>query len=272
MLRTTASKPMTPRLARIAAGLALFAGVSWGALAGLGFDYDGDGSHDSLRIGGMAIHFFWTGDDTPDEARPIGANWDSVLREALTHNDFVFDFLHRDDPAEVAAVRAAAREIVGDAATDRQKVERLLGWLAANWNFKVEHSAVNAAALLEKREGMCETSGFVVGALDALGIKAREVNVARPGPAPLTAVEVWLDGKWRVADFFGSGRIDARSIVEMLPGRESEACIVYYWRDPKGKLLRSKLWYDARVATLFVTDRGLSLRRVPDLAQLRLSY
>jgi transglutaminase superfamily protein len=270
-MRTTLPSLAITRPARIGVGLALSAIVVWGLTARLGFDYDGDGSNDSSRIGGLAIHFFWTGDDTPDEARPIAANWDSVLREALSHNDFVFDFLHRDDPAEVAVVRAAARQIVGDAATDRQKVERLIDWLGVNWNFKEERSVVNAAALLQKRKGMCETSGFVVGALDTLGIKAREVNVAGPGPAPPIAVEVWLDGKWRVADVFGKGGIDRRSIVEMLPGRESEACIVYYWRDPKGKLLRSKLWYDARVATLFVTDHGLSAP-VADLAQLRLSY
>lgn len=248
------------------------AALARGTTERLGFDYDGDGSNDSVRLVGVNIHLFWTGDDTPDESRPVGANWDSVLREAVTGNDFVLDFLHCDDPAEVATVRAAALEIVGDAATDRQKVERLLAWLGANWNFKVEYSIVNAADLLEKREGMCETSGFVVGVLAALGIKAREVNVARPGPAPETAVEVWLDGKWQVADVFGSRRIDPRGIVEMLPGRESEACIVYYWRDTKGRLLRSKLWYDPKVARLFSTDRGLSARQVPDLAQLRISY
>lgn len=236
------------------------------------YDFDGDGTYDSLRVGGVGIHLFWTGGDAREEPRPIGANWDTVLRQALLRNDFVFDFLHRDDPAEVATVRAAAMGIVGDAVTDRQKVERLLAWLGTSWNFKVEYSVVNAAALLAKREGMCETSGFVVGALDTLGIKAREVNIAAPGPAPEIAVEVWLEGKWRVADVFGTRRIDPRSTIELMAGREPDVSIVYYWKDPKGKLLRGKLWYDPRVATLFNTDHGLEPRRIPDLRQLRISY
>jgi len=235
-------------------------------------DYDGDGFLDSLRVGDFQVHLFASRDTAPDEARPVGENWERVLREGLAGNDFVFDFLHRAEASEVANVRAAAIEIVGDAATDREKVQRILDWLSANWDFSVEHSFVNAFLLLKKRQGRCETSGLLVGMLDTLGIKAREVTVATPGPAPSLAVEVWLEGKWHVADLFGQRRIDERSVVEMLPGRESEAGIVYYWRDTRGRLLRSKLWHDPLVAQLFVTDRGLSARDIPTLGDLRISY
>lgn len=241
-----------------------------GNVGTLSSDFDGDASCDSLTIGGLGIHLFWTGERASDEGRPVGANGQSILRQALLHNDFVFDFLNRTDPDEVARVRKAAIEIVGDAATDRQKVERLLGWLGRNWDFSVERSVVSATALLDKRYGMCETSGLVVGLLDTLGIKAREIATSGPGLG--IDVEVWLDGKWRLAQVFGKKQVEDRSIIETLPGHESEACIVYYWRDPEGKLFRTKLWYEPRIAAIFQTDRGLSEREVPDVSQLRVSY
>ena len=114
------------------------------------------------------------------------------------------------------------------------------------------------------------TSGLVVGRLDTLGIKAREIATSGPGFA--IDVEVWLDGKWRLAQVFGKKQVEDRSILETLPGHESEACIVYYWRDPRGKLFRTKLWYEPRIAAIFRTDRGLSEREVPDVSQLRVSY
>ncbi len=241
-----------------------------GNLGTLCSDFDGDASCDSFAVGGLGIHLFWTGENASDEGRPVGANWQSILREALLRNDFVFDFLNRTDPGEVARVRETALEIVGDAATDRQKVERILGWLGRNWDFGVERSVVNAAALIEKRHGMCETSGLVVGLLDTLGIKAREVATSGPGLG--IDVEVWLDGKWRLAQVFGKRQVEDRSILDTLPGHESEACIVYYWKDPKGKLFRTKLWYDPRISAIFQTDHGLSERQVADIGQLRVSY
>ena len=84
-----------------------------GNVGTLSSDFDGDASCDSLTIGGLGIHLFWTGENASDEGRPVGANGQSILREALLHNDFVFDFLNRTDPAEVARVRKAALEIVG---------------------------------------------------------------------------------------------------------------------------------------------------------------
>ncbi len=237
---------------------------------GITSDFDGDAFSDSVSIGDRSIHLFWTGDRVSDLGRPVGANWRSTLREALRRNDFVFAFLDRTDAVEVARVRKAALEIVGDAATDRQKVERILGWLDRNWDFSVERSVVSAAALLDKRYGMCETSGLVVGMLDTLGIKAREVATSGPGLG--IDVEVWLEGRWRLAQVFGKRHVEDRSIIETLPGHESEACIVYYWKDPKGALFRTKLWYDLRIADIFRTDRGLAGRAIPDLSQLRLSY
>jgi transglutaminase superfamily protein len=235
-------------------------------------DYDGDHFGDTLQIGDIGIHLFWTGGDGREEARPIGSNWEGVLRHAVTHNDFVFEFLHRDDSREVAEVTAAARGIVGDAATEREKVQRLLGWLGDNWDFTQEHSVVNAAALLARREGMCETSGFVVGMLDALGIRAREVTTASLGPAPQIAVEAWLDRRWRVVDLFGRRDIRDQSTIELMAGREGDVSIVYYWRDPRGRLLRSKLWFEPHVARLFEHETGLSPRELPDLRRLRISY
>jgi len=251
--------------------------LAWVAVRTFGYDLDGDSSPDTVALGKFHFHLFWTGKDLSakpvEEGRPVSRNWDDTLHEALAKNDFVFEFLHREDREEVATVREAAERIVGDARTDRQKVQRLLAWMTENWDFSIEHSTVNAAALLQLRQGMCETSGFFVGVLDTLGIKAREVNDAVPGQGPDTAVEVWLDGKWRVAYLFGSPKyIDDRSVLEMFAGNESDVCIVYYWRDPNGKLFRGKLWYDERVAPIFRTRRGLTVREVPDLAQLRTSY
>jgi len=253
--------------ALVAIGLAV---CLLGNVGRLRSDFDGDASYDSLTIGGLGIHLFWTGENASDEGRPVGANWQSILRQALRRNDFVFEFLNRTDPGEVAQVRKAAIAIVGDAATDRQKVERLLVWLDRNWDFSVERSVVNAASLLEKRYGTCETSGVVVALLDTLGIKAREVATSGPGLG--IDVEVWLDGKWRLTRVFGKRQVEDRSLLETLPGHESEACIVYYWRDPSGKLFRTKLWYDPRVAAIFRTDHGLSEREVTDAGQLRVSY
>ncbi|HLA79487.1 MAG TPA: transglutaminase domain-containing protein [Vicinamibacteria bacterium] len=235
-----------------------------------GSDFDGDGFGDSLSLGGLSVHFLWTGDRVSDQGRPMGENWKAILREALLTNDFVLEFLNRTDAAEVARVRKAAIEIVGDATSDRQKVERLLGWLDRGWDFSVERSVVNASALLEKRHGMCETSGLVVGLLDSLGIKAREVATSGPGLG--IDVEVWIEGKWRLARVFGNRQLENRSIIETLPGHEFDACIVYYWRDLKGKLFRTKLWYDPRIAAIFLTDHGLSEGAVPDVSRLRVSY
>jgi len=119
---------------------------------------------------------------------------------------------------------------------------------------------------------MCETSGFLVGMLDALGIKAREVTVASTGEAPKISVEAWLEDKWHVVDLFGRRDIRRRSVIEMMPRRERDISIVYYWRDPQGRLLRSKLWHSRRVAPLFVAEAGLRESDLPDVARLRISY
>jgi hypothetical protein len=201
------------------------------------------------------------------EHRPLGRNWDAVLHQALARNDFVLDFLNRSDRHEWQTVRKAADDMVGDAATDRTKVERVLSWMATNWDFSVERSTVNAAQLLEGRRGMCESVGFVVGVLDTLGIRAREVNDARGA----IDVEAWVDGRWRVLNLWGSRTVGERGMLESESGsRADDVCIVYYWRDPKGKLFRTKLWYDPRVADIFETAHGL--RQVPPLDTLRVSY
>jgi hypothetical protein len=216
-------------------------------------DGDGDGAPDTVRVGNHDASVFLTrGSAEAPSAHWVAPGWQRVMDAALRDGDFVGDALHRDRPREAQALRDAAVEIVGDAATPRQKAERLLAWMDGHWDFSVERSTVNAAALLKRRQGMCESSGFVVGMLEVLGIKSREVNVAQDGFFPDIAVEAWLDGHWRVLHVFDPPRrVDERSIVEMLPGRERNACIVYYWRDDQGRTRRTKIWYDQASAPLF---------------------
>jgi hypothetical protein len=136
---------------------------------------------------------------------------------------------------------------------------------------------VNAADLLAREQGMCETAGLVVGALDTLGIRAREVNDIPAGRGPGIAVEAWLDGGWRVVHVFAKPPyVDDRSILDLRRGDERNVAIVFYWRDPsdpKRLLRRTKLWYEPRLDPVFRTSRGVSGRQVPrSLADLRISY
>ncbi len=238
-----------------------------------GVDFDGDAEADTVLVGGSNVHLFWTGGDSarrPSPARPIGQNAYAILQHGLTGNDWVFDFLHRDDPVEVAFVRSAAERIVGDAPTDQAKAERLLAWMASHWDRSAEYSTVNAAELLRLNGGMCESAGFVVGILETLGIKAREVCGGRDGG---TAVEAWLNGGWRVLRY-GASTLESRSMVNILEdtAEKETACIVYYWRGLDGKILRTKLWYEEPVAQLFDTKGGLDPLRLPDLERIKLTY
>jgi len=248
-------------------------GLVLAVLSRWGGDFDGDFEPDTVRIGAVSLHMFGTDGDTaerPRPARPIGQSAYARLQHGLSANDWVFDFLHRDDPDEVAFVRKKALEIVGDAATDQEKAERLLAWMSTHWDRTAEYSTVNAADLLRLNGGMCESAGFVVGILETLHIKAREVCGGRAGQ---TAVEAWLNGGWRVLRY-GATSVENRSMVDILSGEgeEETACIVYYWRDLNGKVLRAKLWYDKPVAPLFVGDRGLDTRQLPDLGRVKLTY
>jgi hypothetical protein len=241
------------------------------ALGLLGRDFDADGWGDTLAAGRLRAHIFWTGPGPePLEAtgRTPTESAHDVLRQALLRNDFVLEFLHRDDPEEVAFVRAAAERIVEGASSDRDKVERLLSWMRSNWDRSVEYSVVNAAELLRQSGGMCESSGFVVGVLDTLGIKARMVSSML---GPVTAVEVWLDGHWRVL-ILGSRSVDERSLLEINPGGEENAAIVFFWKDAHGRIRRGKLWYQEAVARVFRSDQGISAGAMPDLSRVRLTH
>ena len=158
-------------------------------------DIDQDSWPDTLAFHQLRFSVFRTTAPPLPADHPAGLDAEAILRDALRQNDFVGDFLHRDDAAEVKTVRSAAISLVRGSTTDREKVEHVLSWLASNWDFSVERSTVNAAELWARRQGKCETSGFLVGILATLGIQAREVSDSRFA----LAVEVRLENRWRVA-------------------------------------------------------------------------
>ncbi len=220
-----------------------------------------------IPLGVSRLQVSWTPAEAPGSGTTEVAH--AILREGLATNGWVFEYLHRDNPAEVAEVRAVADEIVGDAPTDRLKVERLLRWLAEDWDFSVEHSVVNAAELLRRGQGQCETIAMLVGLLDTLDIQARYASDVGGGLG--TALEVWLEGGWRTIDVLRQS-LDDRSMFERAEGHEGDLCIVYVWRDPnnQNRLVRSKLWFTPQLRPIFTTNKGL--RVLPDVTELRMSY
>jgi hypothetical protein len=126
-------------------------------------------------------------------------------------------FVESDDPAIVARARA----IVASASTARQKVRRVLDWVAANVEREPSLTIPSARDVLRARRGDCNEHAVLVAALlRAAGVPARIVAgiaYADDGFYYHAWNEVWLDG-WISADaVFEQMPVDATH-VKLLEG------------------------------------------------------
>jgi hypothetical protein len=126
-------------------------------------------------------------------------------------------FIESDDPGLVAR----AQSIVAGAATSREKVQRILDWVAAHVEQEPSLTIPSARDVLRTRRGDCNEHAVLVAALvRAAGVPARvAAGVAYVGDGFYYHAwnEVWLDG-WVSADaVFRQMPVDATH-VKLLDG------------------------------------------------------
>jgi transglutaminase-like putative cysteine protease len=132
-------------------------------------------------------------------------------------------FVESDDPGIVARARA----ITGPAATPRDKVRRVLDWVAAHVEREPSLTIPSARDVLRTRRGDCNEHAVLVAALvRAAGVPARVVaGIAYAGDGFYYHAwnEVWLDGWVSVDAVFDQMPVDATHVKLVDGGPERHA-------------------------------------------------
>jgi hypothetical protein len=122
-------------------------------------------------------------------------------------------------PSTLEEIASLARRIAGDAASDDERVARLVAWMDANIA-KEAVDAFTAADVLRARRAECQGHAYLFAAFArALGMPARVVNgivysEEHGGFLYHTWNEAWIAGRgWRAVDAtFGQTRADATHV------------------------------------------------------------
>lgn len=122
-------------------------------------------------------------------------------------------------PSVLAEISSLAREITAGAASDEERIARLIGWMDANIA-KEALDAFSAADVLRARRAECQGHSYLFAAFArALGVPARVVNgIAYSedygGFLYHTWNEAWIAGRgWRPVDAtFGQAHADATHV------------------------------------------------------------